>query len=109
VLRDIQVQDADHPIVKGFEPNQVITLVPAPSGSEYKTELLGSEADAAAIPFVRGPTSENKGRAALLVVQDASNGLRAVLMGLPIYLLPEDSRGRLVTNTVDWLLAADGG
>lgn len=109
VLRDIQVKEADHPIASGFEPGQVIALLPGPSGSEYKTELLGSEADAAAIPFVRGPASEDKGTAALMVLEETASGLRAVFMGLPIYLLPEEARTRLVTNTVGWLLKAGQG
>lgn len=105
--RDIRVSDDLHPLSMGYSPLEVISFVPSPSGSEYETQLLQeSNLDGeTAIPFVRGPDSEDEGAPAILILEEPTSGLQVVFFGFPLYLLPEPDRSRLVLNTVDWLLA----
>lgn len=106
VQRDIQVSDPTHPLVDGFEPEEVIRFVPGPSGDEYATSILeDSEEEGTFIPLVRGPDSEDAGMASVLVVEDEFSGMRIVLMGFPLYLLPEKAKSQLVLNAVEWMLA----
>jgi hypothetical protein len=90
-LRDIRVSDTQHPMSVGFDPLEVISFVPSPSGSE-------------SIPFLRGPDSDDEGAPAVLVLEESTSGLQVVFVGFPLYLLPESDRSRLILNTVDWLL-----
>jgi hypothetical protein len=105
VQRDIQVSDATHPLAEGFDLGEVIPFVSAPSGSEYETSVLevGGEEEGTSIPFVRGPDSEDAGAPAIYVLDDEFSGMRIVLIGFPIYLLPEEAKAQLVLNMADWL------
>lgn len=109
VQRDIQVSDATHPLAEGFDLGEVIAFVPGPSGSEYETRVLedGGEEEGAFIPFVRGPDSEDAGAPAIYVLDDEFSGMRLVLVGFPIYLLPEEPKTQLVLNMADWLTSGE--
>ncbi len=108
VQRDIQVKDADHPLAKGFEADEVITFVTAPSGQEYETSVLKEEKGGGiSIPFVRGPESQDAGTAAIYVMDDETSNMRLVIIDFPIYLLPEKAKTRLVLNAVEWLTSAE--
>jgi hypothetical protein len=110
VQRDIQVSAATHPLAEGFDLGEVIAFVPGPSGSEYETGVLenGSEAEEGTfIPFVRGPDSEDAGEPAIYVLDDEFSGMRLVLVGFPIYLLPEEAKTQLVLNMADWLTSLE--
>jgi hypothetical protein len=104
--RDIQVDDASHPLAQGFGPGQVIDFVPAPSGGEYETDVMEDveEADGLVI-FVRGPASEAAGSPAVFVLKDDFTETRMVFIGFPLYLLPEEPKSQLVMNAVSWLLS----
>jgi hypothetical protein len=107
VQRDIKVSDALHPIANGFSAEEVIAFVPAPSGSEYETNLMQQIGpEESTVVFVRGPDSEKPGAPSIVSLGGRSSGMRVVSMGFPIYLLPEEAKARLVLNTVQWLLAA---
>ncbi len=104
VQRDIQVEDAAHPLAQGFAPDEVITFVASPSGREYEIGVVDAETEEGGqIVFVRGPDSETAGAASIVVLDDLL-GIRIALIGFPVYLLPEEARTRLVNNTVDWAL-----
>lgn len=109
VQRDIQVHHADHPLTKGFKADEVIPFVPAPSGQEYETSVLKGEKEGrgVSIPFVRGPDSEDAGEATVYVMADEQQGMYLVLIGFPIYLLPEEAKTRLVLNATAWLVSAE--
>jgi hypothetical protein len=109
VQRDIQVHDATHPMAAGFGEEEVIPFVLTPSGSEYETSVLEEveEWDTTIVPFVRGPESEDPGVPAVYVVEDEYTGMRLVLVGFPIYLLPEDARSQFVLNMADWLVGSE--
>jgi hypothetical protein len=106
VQRDIQVYDNTHPVARGFEPDEVVPFVTAPSGSEYEIDVLEDFRQGEdTIVFVRGPESEASGIASVAVIEDEVSGMRLVFMGFPLYLLPEEPRARMVLNAVFWLLS----
>jgi hypothetical protein len=104
VQRDIQVNDADHPLAQGFESDEVITFEP-PSDTDYEINVLeGFEPGEADFVFVRGPESEESGTPSVVAVEDEFSAVRIAVIGFPIYLLPQDAQSQLVLNTVSWLL-----
>jgi len=110
VQRDLQVEDASHPLAQGFDAGEVIPFVEAPSGSEYEIDVLTDLADGETdVVLVRGPDSESSGVPSLAVMSDAVSNTRVVFAGFPIYLLPEPAKSRLVLNTVSWMLSPGQG
>jgi len=110
VQHDIQVEDASHPLAQGFSPDEVITFVEAPSGSEYEIDVLSDLDDGESdVVFVRGPGSESSGVPSVAVISDAVSNTHVVFVGFPIYLLPEAARSRLVLNAVSWMLGPGQG
>ncbi len=106
VQRDIQVENATHPLASGFEPGQVIDFVPAPSGAEYEVAVLEDFGeDEGSLIFVRGPNSEESGIASIVTLEDEFSDFRLVFIGFPLYLLPDAPKAALVTNAVSWLLS----
>ena len=105
VQLDVQVEDASHPVARGFTKGEVIAFVPAPSGQDYAVQVL-DEADAgdSAVVMVRGPASKSPGAPSVLVLADESTGFAMVYIAFPLYLLPDEAKTRLVMNAVDWLL-----
>jgi hypothetical protein len=105
VQRDIQVNDATHPIAQGFNAGQVIGFVPAPSGLDYETDVLSDvQVEEGTAVFVRGPDSDSAGSPAILATADEVDNVRFVFIGFPLYLLPEQAKAQVVLNTVAWLL-----
>jgi hypothetical protein len=105
VQRDIQVSDSTHPLAKGFGPDEVIEFVSAPSGQEYEIAILEDIGeDEGSTVFVRGPGSEENGAASIVTLEDEFDEFRVVVIGLPLYLLPEPEKVRLVLNAVSWLV-----
>ena len=110
VQRDLQVEDASHPLAQGFGAGEVIPFVEGPSGSEYEIDVLTDLADDETdVVLVRGPGSEASGVPSLAVMSDAVSNTRVVFAGFPIYLLPEPAKSRLVLNTVSWMLSPGQG
>ena len=106
VQRDIQVQNATHPLASGFESGQVIDFVSAPSGADYEVGVLEDfQEDESSLIFVRGPNSEESGIASIVTLEDEFSGFRLVFIDFPLYLLPEAPKSILVTNAVSWLLS----
>jgi hypothetical protein len=105
VQRDIQVNDASHPLAKGFEVGEIIDFVAAPSGSEYEIDVLEdfTEEDGAVV-FVRGPNSEGSGLPSIVTLEDEFGDFLLVYVCFPIYLLPEGPKVQFVENAASWLL-----
>ncbi len=62
VQQDVQVEDASHPVTKGFTKGEVIAFVPAPSGKDYAVQVVKeSDAEDTAVVMVRGPASKSPG------------------------------------------------
>jgi hypothetical protein len=106
VQTDIQVNDASHPLARGFEAGEVIEFVTPPSGSDYEMGVLEefTEADGA-IVFVRGPNSEASGLPSVITLEDEFADFQLVYVGFPVYLLPDAPKEQFVTNAVSWLLS----
>ncbi len=104
VQRDIQVEDATHPLARGFKAEEVIGFVSPPSGKDYQTGVLEEfEADQGSLIFVRGPDSEAAGIPSIVTLEGEFDEFQVVFIGFPIYLLPEVARSQLVQNAVSWL------
>ena len=103
---DIQVNDASHPLARGFEAGEVIEFVMPPSGSEYEMAVLDewTEEDGD-IVFVRGPNSEASDVPSVVVIVDEFSDFRLVYVCFPVYLLPQDAKVQFVENAASWLLA----
>jgi hypothetical protein len=106
VQRDILVNDASHPLARGFEAGEVIDFVTPPSGSEYEMGVLDefTEEDGA-IVFVRGPNSEASGLPSVVTLEDEFGDFQLVYVSFPVYLLPKVPKEQFVTNAVSWLLS----
>lgn len=100
LLLDVLVTAADHPLTKGFAQDQVIVLERLSASEEYEAFVL-QDGSAEDIPFVRGPDSQSAG-APLVIVDDYNDYL--LLIGFPIYLLPEQERYQFAWNAVTWLM-----
>jgi hypothetical protein len=106
VQRDIQVADVTHPIAQGFNAGEVIGFVSPPSGSEYEINVLSDvQEEGGTAVFVRGPDSESVGSPAIYAAADELSNMRFVLIGFPLYLLPQEAEQRVILNTVGWLLS----
>jgi hypothetical protein len=106
VQRDIQVDDATHPVAMGFEPGEIIPFVPPPSGAAYEINVLETDLTEDGVSvFVRGPDSEAAGVSSVGVTEEDVFGTRIAVIGFPVYLLPQTAKTRLVLNTMEWLLS----
>lgn len=106
VQRDIQVEAASHPLAGGFEPGEVIAFVTDPTSDGWEVDVLDSASESGATSvFVHGPDSDAAGLASVVALDNEFDDVRVVLVGFPIYLLPEEAKTRLVLNTVSWLLS----
>ena len=106
VQRDIQVSDATHPVAEGFDPGEIIEFVTPPSGKEYEVGVLEDyEEEQNSILFVRGPGSDESGIPSIVTLEDEFGEFRVVLIGFPLYLLPEGPKSQLVLHAVAWLLS----
>jgi hypothetical protein len=106
VQRDVRVEDASHPVTKGFTKGEVIAFVPAPSGQDYAVQVMEeADAEATAVVMVRGPASESPGLPSVVVLEEESTGFKMMYVAFPLYLLPDEAKTRLVSNAVDWMLS----
>jgi hypothetical protein len=106
VQLDVQVEDASHPVTKGFAKGEVIAFVPAPSGKDYAVQVMKeADAEATAVVMVRGPASKSSGLPSVVVLEEESAGLKMLYVAFPLYLLPDETKTRLVSNAVGWMLS----
>ncbi|HSJ56378.1 MAG TPA: DUF4350 domain-containing protein [Anaerolineae bacterium] len=102
VQRDVQVMDTAHPLGRGLQEGQVIAFE---TEQEYLVDVLEEYGETGeTIVLARGPASEATGAASVVVVDDELSGMRVVVVGFPIYLLPDESRTTLVQNIASWAL-----
>ncbi|MBN1658918.1 MAG: hypothetical protein JXA93_10975 [Anaerolineae bacterium] len=102
VQRDVEVMDTTHPLARGFEAGQIIAFE---TEQDYVVDVLdeyGEEGEA--IILARGPASEASGTASVVVIDDELSGMRVVIVGFPIYLLPDEAKITLVENITSWAL-----
>ncbi|MCL7453542.1 MAG: hypothetical protein M8467_10905, partial [Anaerolineae bacterium] len=105
VQRDIQVEDPTHPLADGFESGEVIPFIIEPPAESYEVDVLDDPGESGeVVVFVRGPDSEDSGGASLIALEDEFSDVRVVLIGFPIYLLPDEAKTHLVLNATTWLL-----
>jgi hypothetical protein len=106
VQRDIQVNDASHPLARGFEADEIVEFITPPSGSDYEIALLEDfTEDDGDLVFVQGPNSEASGQPSVVTLEDEFGAFRLVYICFPVYLLPETPKAKLVENAASWLLS----
>jgi hypothetical protein len=104
--QDIQVLDAAHPLALGFQAEEVIEFVSAPSGEVYDVGVLDGVQEEGSTPvFVRGPNSAESGIPSIIALEDDVTDFRLVYIAFPLYLLPEAAKAQLAQNAVSWLLS----
>lgn len=97
--KDLKLVLPDHPLARGFTEDQVIDLLETPSGEPLNVDVVSHTADARVI-FERGPASDQSGAASVIAFEDER--AKVAYYALPLYLIPPETRARLVKNTVDW-------
>ena len=103
LLLDVQVAQAGHPLAKGFESDQIITLERFTADEDYSPYLL-EDADPETTVFTRGPASAFEGEAIITAEEDEFIGSRTLFIGFPIYLMPWEERYQFGTNALLWLM-----
>ncbi len=102
-LLDIRVVQVDHPLARGFDADQVIVLRRVSAEQDYAPFVL-QETDEEAIVFVRGPGSEFAGQAVITMDDDLAAKGRVLVIGFPLFLLPDELGDQLAGNVVSWLM-----
>ncbi len=99
-LRDIQVSETTSVLTTGFTPGEVIEL----TGEIDALVFDGSEEEEGQITlFLRGPTSDQAGDV-IAIATDAGEflDLQILIMGFPLYMLPEDYQVQIINNAMIW-------
>ena len=100
VLRDLEVSSQVSALTTGFTPGDVIELSGEIDAVVFDTEE--GEEDMTAL-FLRGPSSELPGDVIAAGVEEAEyDTLHALIVGFPLYMLPEWAQVQLVDNAVGW-------
>jgi hypothetical protein len=101
LLRDLRVSDRPSPLTARFSADQLFELT-----AEIEAPVFAYEAadDDGTLPvFLRGPASQEAGDVIAAAFQEPNLGqARLMLIGFPIYLLPEEAQGQLIDNAVNW-------
>ena len=100
VLRDVQVSTQESLLTTGFSPGEIFAL-----SSELETVIFDTTEDEQGITplFLRGPASEQAGDLiAVGVEEDDFDVIHALVVGVPLYTLPEWAQTQLVSNAIEW-------
>lgn len=101
-ISDLRVVGSDHPLAKGFEPNQVLTL--SSLDNPVSTMVIPESAEADTV-FERGPGSPQSGTPALIAgLDEASTSGPIIVATFAFYRLPEDAQRILALNAAAWLM-----
>jgi len=94
---DMIVEDANHPLAKGFPSGSIDLDV---NGAVEPDAINVLTADAV---FVRGPNSAERGKA--LITAYESGSFRVVYSAIPLQWFHPQDRQRFLANAIDWLYA----
>ncbi len=118
--KDLELSLPDHPLAEDFAEGAVITFTGTTTptledqtsesfnghlaGASETEEVLKPDvvrhAPDARVIFQRGPKSAHSGAAAIIAYEDKR--AKIAYFTFPIYLLPEEERGLLINNTLNW-------
>ncbi len=100
-LRDLEVSSSSSLLTTGFEAGEIIEL----SGEmevivfDYDQE---EDEDTIAV-FLRGPGSEQAGEPIVTAFDEGTpDAIQAMLIGFPLYMLPDSAQVQLVANAMEW-------
>ncbi len=99
-LEDLQVQDADHPLMAGFSEDEILPLGALENDI---AAMVIPEDDEFATVLVRGPDSEEADSPALVAGEDDPDN-RYIIAGFAFYRLPTAVQRTLARNIAAWLL-----
>lgn len=107
-IDDLEVRDMEHPLLEGFDPDEIITLLPAESDvMSWVIPEDYTEEDSQML-MLRGPESPNRGYAALIAAEDDTTDLtRIIIAAFPFYRLPAEAQETLALNAAAWLISED--
>ena len=100
VLKDIEVSSSVSVLTSGFEPGEIIEL-----SGEIETAIFESEEDEEGVTplFLRGPASDYAGDLiAAGMEEDEFDSIHALIVGFPLYMLPDWAQAQFVDNAVEW-------
>ncbi|MBN1888490.1 MAG: DUF4350 domain-containing protein [Thermoflexales bacterium] len=100
-ISDLRVADGDHPLAKGFETGQVLTLLPL----DKPVQTMAIPEVEFDVVFERGPDSPEAGTPAMVAgVDEGGTESRVIIATFAFYRLPEAARRTLALNAAAWLL-----
>ncbi|MBN2005654.1 MAG: DUF4350 domain-containing protein [Anaerolineae bacterium] len=104
-IDDLEVSDLESSLLEGFDPEGIITLLPAES--DVKSWVIpGDYTDEdSLVLMMRGPESPSSGSPALIAAVDESTELDHIIIAtFPFYRLPPEAQRTLALNAAAWLI-----
>lgn len=99
LLRDLEVSSVASDLTGGFTPGEVIEL----TGETEAAVFDSTEDEEGLIPlFLRGPASEQAGDVIAAGLDDDTEAIRALVVGFPFYLVPDEVQVQLLANAMTW-------
>ncbi len=98
-LRDLEVSGSTSVLTDGFAAGEIIEL-----SGEIDAVVIGYEEDEETVAvFLRGPASDEAGDVIAAGVDAGdSTGIKYLLVGLPLYMLPEANQAQIIENAMEW-------
>lgn len=107
-IDDLEVRDIEHPLLKGLDPDEIITLLSAESDVTAWVIPEDYTEEDSQILMLRGPESPDGGSAALIAAEDDTTDLtRVIIAAFPFYRLPAEVQETLALNAAAWLVGED--
>ncbi len=99
LLRDLEVSSVASDLTDGFAPGEVIEL----TGETQAAVFDSTEDEEGIVPlFLRGPTSEQAGDVIAAGLDDETEAIRALVVGFPFYMMPEEVQVQVLANAMAW-------
>ncbi len=104
-IDDLEVSDTEHPLLKGFDAEEIIPLLDAESDVESWVIPADYTEEEGQTLMLRGPDSPEDGSPALIVAEDDTTELtRIIIAAFPFYRLPAEAQETLALNAAAWLI-----
>jgi hypothetical protein len=99
LLRDLEVSSVASDLTGGFTAGEVIEL----TGETQAAVFDSTEDEEGIVPlFLRGPASEQAGDVIAAGLDDELEAVRALVVGFPFYMMPDEVQIQLLANAMAW-------
>jgi hypothetical protein len=99
LLRDLEVSSVASDLTSGFTRGEVIEL----TGETEAAVFDSTEDEEGIVPlFLRGPASEQAGDVIAAGLDDELEAVRALVVGFPFYMIPDEVQVQLLANAMAW-------